>query len=37
MPPDLDLKEFLQPGVEHYATIYNPDELMRHEAQGPGA
>ncbi|GHO51906.1 fasciclin domain-containing protein [Ktedonobacter robiniae] len=37
MPPDLDLKEFLQPGVEHYATIYNPDELMRHEVQGPGA
>lgn len=37
VPPDLDLKEFLQPGVEHHATIYDPDELIRHAAQRPMA
>ena len=37
MPPDLDLKEFLQPGGQHWASVYNPDELMRHTEQGPGA
>lgn len=37
VPPDMDLKEFLLPAVEHHATIYKPDELMRHMSQGPGA